>query len=220
MKIRFTLCLILFYLTANAQTINFKINGEILNSKNASYAYLTTLSQQIPISSDKIFIKVPVVNGKFEFNSSFDLEGKNFQFAAVFFDERGNITKEEVALKFKNIIWVTEREPNLLKIVLEDMTIQSKGRDEMLTAEITENGIYTKQYNEYRIAARAGRRDLVDFIIKYKDSPISLEALQSLDFADPSPNSKESLSSVFYQLTPALRNSKDGQEMKKRLNIN
>ena len=220
MKIRFTFFLILFYFAANAQTINFKIDGEILNPKNASYAYLTTLSQQIPISSDKLFISVPVVNGKFQFNSSFDLEGKNFQFAAVFFDERGNITKEEVALKFKNIIWVTEREPHLLKIVLEDMTIQSKGRDEMLTAKITENGIYTKQYNEYRVAARAGRRDLVDFIIKYKDSPISLEALNRLSFKDFSQDSKETLSSVFYKLSPAIRTSKDGQERKKTLNIN
>lgn len=219
MKIGFTFFLILFYFAANSQTINFKINGEILNSKNANYAYLTTLSQQIPISSDKLFIKVPVVNGKFEFKNSFDLEGKNFQFAAVFFDERGNITKEEVALKFKNIIWVTERDPHLLKIALEDMTIQSKSRDEMLTAKITENGNYTKQYNEYRIAARAGSRELVDLIIQHKDSPISLVALQSLYFKEPSPNSEESVSSVFYKLSPALRASKDGQEMKKILNI-
>lgn len=219
MKIRFTIVAVLCYWAASAQTINFKIDGIVESSKSAKYAYLTTMSQQIPISSDKLFIRVPVVNGKFEFNSSFNLEGKNMQFGAIFFDERGNISKEEVALKFKNLIWVTERDPHLLKIVIENLTIQSKSRDEMLTAKIIKNGIYTNQYNEARLAGRAGRKELVNFITKHNTSPMSLVALQSLYFKDSSPDSKESVSSVFYKLSSGLRNSKDGREMKKKLNI-
>ena len=84
MKTFFTIIASLFYYTLSAQTINFTIDGNIENPLNAKYAYLSTLSQQIPISSDKIFIAVPVVNGKFEFKGSFNLEGKMMQQACIF----------------------------------------------------------------------------------------------------------------------------------------
>jgi hypothetical protein len=219
MKTLFTIIASLFYYTLSAQTINFTIDGNIENPLHAKYAYLSTLSQQIPISSDKIFIAVPVVNGKFEFKGSFNLEGKMMQQACIFFDDRANISKDELALKFKNLIWVTGREPHLLRIILENLSLQVKGRDENSIANVTNNGIYTKQYYEYILANKKGRKELVDFIKKYKNSPISLIALQSVYFREEEQNSRETVSSLFNELTLPIKTSKEGQAMKKSLSI-
>lgn len=222
MKFLFTVIGSIFSLALSAQTIQFKIDGTIESNKNAKYAYLTTLSQQIPISSDKIFIKVPVINGHFEFNGNFELEGRNLQFANIFFDERDNITKDEIALKFKNIIWVSGRDNHIVRMILENMTLQVKGKDEAKGAIIIENGILTKQFNVFSQFLRNDDvTKLIAFIKANSDSPISLNALDAICsfYKDDLKNLNETIPNLFNILSPKIKEGKDGQEMKKKWNI-
>lgn len=218
MKIVFVLLMSSLSLLVKAQEIHFKIDGLIEHTKGAKFAYLSTLSQQIPISSDKLFQMVPVVDGKFQFQGSFDLEGKSIQWASIFFDERGNITKDELALKFKNLIWVTGRDPHLFKIVLEDLSLRAKNREEAKMAVITKNGTYTKQSYDLLEATRTrgkDARELANFIKTHPNSPISLKALLSISFS----SNEESLPTLFKSLTKEVQTSKEGASLKKELNI-
>jgi hypothetical protein len=220
MKIFFAILVSFISFTVSGQVIKFKINGVVQNSKEAKYAYLTTLSQQIPISSDRIFIKIPIVDGKFEFNGTFDLEGRNFQFANIFLDERGNITQEEVALKFKNLIWVSGRESFLFKIVLENFSFFTKSRNDIFTANITKDGVLNKDFIAYRAAIKEGKKPLIQFTKSHTTSPISLLALQSISFmGDAADKPGESIGELFYTLSPKITNSLDGKSMKKTLTI-
>ena len=132
MKALITLILTFNTFLTFAQNVKFNIEGRIEDTKNAKYAYLSTLSQQIPISSDKIFMITPIVDGKFGFQGVFDLDGKAYQQACVFVDERGNISKEELLSKFRQSVWLIGREENLRGIILEDLTlgIEEPGKDD------------------------------------------------------------------------------------------
>ena len=77
MKALITLILTFNTFLTFAQNVKFNIEGRIEDTKNAKYAYLSTLSQQIPISSDKIFMITPIVDGKFGFQGVFDLMVKH-----------------------------------------------------------------------------------------------------------------------------------------------
>lgn len=223
MKIVFVLLMSSLSVLVQAQSISFKIDGLVEDTKGAKFAYLSTLSQQIQISSDKLFLMVPIVDGKFEFKGSFDLEGKSIQWASIFFDERGNITKDELALKFKNLIWVTGRDPHLIKIVLEDLSLQVKSREETKMAIVTKNGIYTKQsYDLLDAVRRSGKdtKELASFIKTHPNSPISLKALLSVSFSSADERRDvESVTTLFKGLTKEIQTSKEGIAMKKELNI-
>lgn len=206
-------------LTANAQEITFKITGTIQNPGKAKYAYLTTLSQQIPISSDKVFIKAPIVNGKFEFNGSFDLLGKNLQQASVFVDERDNITKGEVALKFKNLIWVSGRDPHLLRVYLENLDFVSPAADNMLPPKII-SGRLTQDFYTF-LEGIKDRANIAAFIRKNPVSPVSLLALEHISFLrEDDIKPRDSVAQLFYSLSPELKNSNEGKALKRELHIN
>ncbi|WP_158797885.1 hypothetical protein [Pedobacter sp. L105] len=180
MKYFITLLFVFNTLILIAQPIKFNIQGEIKNTAHAKFAYLTTLSQQTTISSPKIFIVSPIINGEFSFKGTFNLEQNDYQQACVFVDERSNISKEEIASKFKELIWVTGREGNLRMIVLEDLTLKIEGQDQMKVSEITAGGKLTKQLDELHLAFVKGDKEFLVFIKKYPDSPISFDGVKSL----------------------------------------
>ncbi len=98
MKLHLVIIAIFFASSATAQNINFTVKGEISNTDSIRYAYLTTLSQQVPISSENIYMVMPIINGKFEFKGTFNLEGKDYQYASVFWK------KEEILLRKKHYL--------------------------------------------------------------------------------------------------------------------
>lgn len=180
MKYIITLVILFNSIILLAQPIKFNIQGELKNNEHAKFAYLSTLSQQTTISSPKIFIISPIINGKFSFKGIFNLEGKDYQQACVFVDERSNISKEELASKFKQLIWIIGRENNLRLIVLEDLKLKIEGQDQMKVSEITAAGKLTKQLDELHLASVKGNKELLVFIKKYPDSPISFDEVKAL----------------------------------------
>ncbi|QIL39980.1 DUF4369 domain-containing protein [Pedobacter sp. HDW13] len=223
MKRYLVILAIFFASSAIAQNINFTIKGEISNTDSIKYAYLTTLSQQIPISSDKIFMVMPVINGKFEFKGAFDLEGKDYQYASVFFEERGNISKEEALSKFRNLIWLTGARRNAKLIVLEDLTLSIDNYGNTKAAKITDKGILTRQSDEVTEAIKARDRKMIAFVKKYADSPVAFYQVEQItSMFDVS--RKDRMQSMyglplelFNELSPRLKNSKKGLELKKNI---
>lgn len=215
--------LIFFAYAVHAQTIKFTIKGTIANTDSIKYAYLTTLSQQIPISSDKIFMVVPVVNGKFEFKGDFDLKGEDFQFANVFVEERGNITKEEALSKFRRLIWVNGKRSNAKIVILEDLTLSINAYGETKEAIIIEGGVLTKQVDERTKAIIEGNREMIQFVKRHPNSSMSFYAVKEvLSWYDAAHKDKiESAwgapSELFNALSAELKNSKKGIALKKRI---
>jgi hypothetical protein len=223
MKALITLAILNISLSLSAQTISFNVQGTVKDTKDAKFAYMSTLSQQIPISSDKVFIVTPIVNGTFQLTGKFDLEGKPLQYACVFVDERGDITKEELQLKFKELIWVTERDNNLRKIILENLKLDIEQRDQMIASKIISGGGMTKQLDEHKLAIRAKNRKLIGFISKYPNSPVSLVAVEEYT-AFFYPPDKEKFkgwfglpSELYALLSPRLKDSNEGQALKKKI---
>lgn len=206
-----------------AQTISFDINGVVNDTNHVKYAYLTTLSQQIPISSDKIFMSTPIIDGKFNFKGVFDLNGKDYQHACIFLDDRGNISKEEVKSKFKQLIWVAGREKNMRIIILENIDIKIAQKDQVINSEIISGGFFTIQKDKESIAVRNGNREMIEFIKKYSDSPVALEAVESITnlTIDSNKDKLESMlgtpSELYNLLSVKLRTSKRGLVLKKKI---
>jgi hypothetical protein len=221
MKGFITLSILSISLSLSAQTIKFNVHGTVKITKNAKYAYLSTLSQQIPISSPKIFIVAPIVNGHFQLSGKFDLEGKILQYGCVFLDERGDITKEELQLKFKELVWVTGRDSHLRKIILENLGLEIEQRDQMIASKIISGGIMTKQLDEQTQAIKAGNRKFIEYIKKYPDSPVSLAAVMENNsvFYPPKKEKHESWYGLplesYLLLSPRLKHSKEGVQLKK-----
>lgn len=163
-------------LFSEAQVINFNINGEYSGTDGKKFAYLTTLSQQRPKSSDKIFLKVPIIDGKFKFDGKFDLMDEFYQNACVFLDTRGDITKQEAVSKFYNIIWVVGREKNLHHIILENMQLKFVNEE----MSVASGGMLTKQHQELQHFYKQKSNILVNFIKQYPDSPVSYYALEGV----------------------------------------
>jgi|GEM_PF-1688131 len=206
------------------QNIHFNVRGIIKNTEHAKYAYLSTISLQDSSSRTKIFMVSPILNGKFEFHGTFDLGGKeDYQQACLFVNERGNISEEELASKFKQFIWVMGREKNLRNIILEDIKLDIQERDQMRVSKIVEGGMLTKQLGEKSEAVMGGDRKLLAFVKTYPDSPISLNAVQEVAkfYELPMKNRVESMwgspAELFALLSERLKNSKKGIELKKRI---
>lgn len=223
MKLFLTTTLLFLPFIAFGQEFSYKIKGIVNKQDGVKYAYLTTLSHQTTISSGKIFSMVPIIDGKFEFDGTFDLEGKKYQNACVFIDQRNNITKDEVISKFKQLVWVVGRDNNLKPIILEDITIEVNQSNNMSLSAILDKGTLTLQYYQSIEASNSGDKTLVDFIKKYPDSPISFNAVievnEMIDITD-----KERLEAIwgtreelFMALSENLRNSKEGIALRKKI---
>ena len=220
MKKLFLLVLLLQPFLMYGQLIKFKVSGTVKDVKQAKFAYLSTLSQRIPISSSKVFIVTPVLDGKFEFVGTFDLEGKEYQHGCVFVDERGNISMEELESKFRQLVWLVGRENNLRGIILEDVQLEADSPDKMNTSVVVGGGILTQQMDESNEAFKIKNRKMLEFVKKYPDSPVSFDAVSSI--SEPLPKLKRdrlngiwgSPKELYYLLSERLRNSKKGQELK------
>ncbi|ARS42596.1 hypothetical protein CA265_24205 [Sphingobacteriaceae bacterium GW460-11-11-14-LB5] len=223
MKKYLFILLVFMVSSASAQITKFTIKGVVANTDSIKYAYLTTISQQVPISNEKIFMVTPVVDGKFEFSGTFDLEGKDYQYASVFVEERGNISKEEALSKFRNLIWVTGRRRNARLLVLENLTLSIDEYGKTKESKVIDGGILTKQDDEYKMAIRAGGRQLISFIKKYPDSPISYYCVkETTSLFDAAHRDRfislwGSPSELFNELSPKLKNSKRGIELKESI---
>ncbi len=220
---RFIAVFLLLPFTLMAQSVKFNIQGTVKNTKGAKFAYLTTLSQQIPIASDKIFIVTPIINGKFEFKGTFDLEGRDLQHACVFVDERANISKEEVASKFRQLVWVTDRDNNLKHIFLENLKLDVQEYDQMKNATVVEGGTLTKELAGWNAAMRQGDKNLVEFVRKNPDSRVSFEGVESVT-RPVNPSKKDFLESrwgspkeLYALLSERLKKSKKGIALKKKV---
>jgi len=224
MKYLYILIIIFFYpLSIFSQITKFTVSGTLKDVKQAKFAYLSTLSQRIPISSPKVFIVAPVINGKFEFVGTFDLEGKEYQHACVFVSDRGNISREELESKFRQLIWLVGRENNLRGIILEDVQLEADSPDKMSNAVVVGGGILTQQLDESNEAFKIKNRKMLEFVKKYPDSPVSFDAVSSI--SEPSPKYKRerlngiwgSPTELYNLLSERLRNSKKGQELKRMI---
>lgn len=225
MKRLITIVLLLCPVMLIAQEIKFHVQGLVQDTSHAKFAYLSTLTHRVDLASQKIFMVAPVVDGKFEFKGTFDLEGKDSQVACVFVDDRGNISKEELASKYKLLVWVADREENIRVITLENLSLAIQGRDEMKDAKVVKDGVLTKQLDEWTIAYRSKKAGMIGFIKKYPDSPKNLEYLRSLiDFATL-PNADKLVAEygraeeMYPLLSERLKNSKRGIALGKKLKI-
>ena len=191
MRVIITLCLFINSLISLGQTIKFKVDGIVKNTKHAKFAYLTTLSQQIPISSNKIFMVTPINNGKFSFKGMFNLEGKDYQYACDIIDERGNITKEELTSKFKQLIWVTGIEKNIRLIILENLSLDVLESDQTISSKILSGGFLTNHRDKLGTAIKERNKKVLEFVKTYPDSPISFDEVEELaSFINPSNKEK------------------------------
>jgi hypothetical protein len=178
MKRFIPILLFMLPVSLSAQLIKFKIAGTVKNVTHAKFAYLSSFYQQVTVSSPKIFMVSPIINGKFEFSNTFDLEGKDFQHACVIVDERGNISKEELASRFKQQSWIAGREKFIRVVLLENLKLDIPERDQTRTATVVAGGRLTKQLDEMGLAMREGNKKLVSFVEKYPDSPVTLLAVE------------------------------------------
>jgi len=215
------LVLLLSNVRGIAQIKSFKISGIVHDVDSAKFAYLTTLSQQQTISSDKVFMVVPIVDGKFQFTGSLDLEQKKYQYACVFLDVRGNISKEETLSKFRRLIWITGKTKNIKKIIMEDLHLDITGYSKVIDAKVLAGGKLTKQSDETSLAIR--QRRLIDVIKKYPDSPVSFDQVSTVTSLTDQFNKDKSASlygtpdELFEQLSLKQRTSKEGIALKKKI---
>ncbi|MCX2485011.1 hypothetical protein [Pedobacter sp. MR2016-24] len=224
MKYLYVLIIIFCYpLSMFSQLTTFTVSGTLKDVKQAKFAYLSTLSQRIPISSPEIFIKSQILNGKFLFNGTFDLKGKDYQHACVFVSERGNISKDELESKFRQLIWLVGRENDFRGIILEDVQLDSDSPDNLDSAIVVGGGFLTRQLDECSEAFKLKNRKMLEFVKKYPDSPISFDAVISI--TEPLPKIKRdrlngvwgSPTELYNLLSERLRNSKKGQELKRMI---
>ncbi|WP_316736173.1 TlpA disulfide reductase family protein [Pedobacter aquatilis] len=207
---------------ANAQLLNFNIQGEIKDTTGAKFAYLTTKTQQLTIASDKIFMVSPIIDGKFNFKGTFDLGDKKFQHATIIIDKRGNITKEEAASRFDNFIWISEKS-NMRNIILESLKINIENIQSVKMASIVEKGTLTKNLDSIGLAYRTGNRKMLTVIKQFSNSPLSFDVVRrnTANFSAEDADYTESREGLpleqFNQLSSDIKMSKDGLALKKKI---
>ncbi|WP_316834414.1 hypothetical protein [Pedobacter nutrimenti] len=180
MKYIITLFLVFFTLFSFSQTIRYRIQGKVKDTSEVNFVYLASLPKKLPSTTLEIFKVVSIKNGEFEFNGSCNLDEDLFKYGILFMDKRPNVTDKEVLSKLSNLIWVAGREDNLKRILFEDMQLQIENSDRMRTSTIVDGGILTRQKDELAKIYTDGNKQLVEFIRKYPDSPLSLDALALL----------------------------------------
>ncbi|AOM80116.1 DUF4369 domain-containing protein [Pedobacter steynii] len=217
----FLLCISSF--TSLAQSIKFTIQGSLKDTKKAKFAYLTTLSHQVPISSDKLLMVTPIKDGKFNFRGTFELDNNTYQHAAVFIEERGNISKEELISKFGQLILITDREKNFKHIILEDIDLVIAEPDQMKTSRIASGGKQTRILYEWFAALRSKNGKLLDFVRKFPDAQMSLDAVAEAS-SGISPLNQDKLEAAFGSpkelytlLSERLKKSEKGMALRKKI---
>ncbi|RQO74310.1 hypothetical protein DBR43_02630 [Pedobacter sp. KBW06] len=223
MRYYIALVLLLTSLYTSAQAIKFHVQGTVQDSKHAKFAYLTTLSHQVPISSSKIFMVSPITNGKFDFKGTFDPGENGYQHACVFVEERGNISKEEMISKFNQLILVVDKEKNFKHIILENIGLDIQNFDQVKEARIVSGGKLTTQLHEWFAALRAKDGSLLKFVKKYPASMMSLDAVFEISQGIGEANSDRiesyfgSPKMLYASLSEQLKKSKKGIALKKRI---
>lgn len=207
---------------ATGQVVKFRIEGTVLDTVSHKFAYLTTLSQQRTISSDKLFVMAPIKNGRFNFEGEFELNGEFYQNACLFFDKRANISKKEVASKFYNLIWVVGRDENLKQIILEDMNIKLSAGNIRDSMELLREGKFTKQL-KILSEMKKTPKGLESFIAMFPDSPVSFYSLEGIYEAYIDRNFERLLRDVgepyamFNLLSERLKRSEKGKRLKENM---
>ncbi|MGM9476843.1 hypothetical protein ACS5PU_10440 [Pedobacter sp. GSP4] len=209
--------LFLFPAFLSAQVITFKIEGSIIDSTNAKYAYLVG-----PSKKDTLFKNVKIVEGSFLFNDSCDLDKEFFRYGFIFFDDRPNVSLAEIASKLKTRIWLVGASNELRYIVLEDIKLSFQKAADAKNAKIMKDGIFAKQIEELNKMRKSYTTS--EFIKQHPDSPVSLYCLiGNVNFYE-APVEKSALEEMwgnpkelFEILSDRLKNSVLGKELKLKI---
>ncbi|RZM27143.1 MAG: hypothetical protein EOO88_14425 [Pedobacter sp.] len=204
-----------------AQTLNYNIKGKLIDTVNARYAYLMTLSYRVALTSDKLFQMTPVTDGKFEFKGSFELDGRPYQQASIFFSPRSNITKEEIQSKFRNFIWPSAYDKVLKDIKLENMTLEFPSLSQARYARVTDGGSITALEDAFTLSAREDHVNLLKLIRDNPDSQASFDAIESaansFSYKDDIKTFWGTPQTLFSLLSERLRNSQAGKMLKSKI---
>jgi len=213
MSIKVLLLFLLLPFFLNAQTINYKIEGEIKNPENAKYAYL--------IIQGKNAIVKPIINGGFIFKDTIDIGLGFYRGGYVLLENRGNITSEEVYSKLKQGVWKLGATSNLRNMALEDIKLNIEG-DNIVDATIVAGGVLTRQMDE--LSQERKSKNFKAFVLKYPDSPVSISFISSILYSFGIPMELAELErrhgsprELFPLLSEKLRTSKKGIEVKRSI---
>lgn len=221
MKIRSFFLLLISPFGLFAQTINYTVKGQLIDTVDARYAYLMTLSYQIALSNDKVFQMAPVIDGKFEIKGSFDLEGKTYQQATVFFSRRANISKEEIQSKYRNFVWPSPYDRDTKTIALESMTLEVPSASKARFAKVVMGGTQTTVYDLLNDSSKNGYVDLPDLIRDNPDSQFSFVAVsdrsERFSYKDTIKTFWGTPLTLFPLLSDRLKNSPAGKALKAKI---
>jgi hypothetical protein len=199
-----------------AQTVPFNVQGTIQQADKAKYAYLIG-------SSTDLFLVQSVRDAKFEFSGTYLPQGIFYPGVFIFLSEEGNYKIEELKAKSKIEAWVLGRTPEAKFLVLEDLKFDIAGKDKVNTATIIAGGVLNKQYEEMKQAKRD--RNIKRYILKYPDSPFNIGPIESIIRAMGLPGDLNEIErkwggaakDLYSLLSDRLKNSKEGIELKKRM---
>ncbi|TDO20822.1 hypothetical protein [Pedobacter duraquae] len=221
MKTRLILLFLMGPLWLTAQNINYVIDGQILDTTNARYAYLMTISYQVALSSDKVFQVEPVTDGKFEFKGNFDLAGRPYQEASIFFSRRGNISKEEIQSKYRNFVWPSRYDRVVKTITLDSMTLEVSSAINARDAKIVAGGKLAALYDAYALSSKNDYKDVLELIKHNPDSQATFDTINSLSgrfsYKDEIPTFWGTPLTLFPLLSERLRNSQAGKILKAKI---
>lgn len=215
---RFTVIILFLFPTfLYAQITKFKIEGSIIDSTDAQYAYLVG-----PSKKDTLFKNVKVVDRSFLFNDSCDLDKEFFRYGFIFFDNRPNVSLAEIASKLKTRIWLVGASNELRYIVLEDVKLSFQNAKDAKNSKILGGGIFAKQIEELNKMRKSYTTS--EFIKQHPDSPVSLYCLiGNINFYE-APVKKSELEEMwgnpkelFEVLSDRLKNSVLGKELKLKI---
>lgn len=173
MKNLLTLVILLSALNLFAQKLPFEINGTIKAYGNSKFAYLYSKGEK------DLFLRVPLVNGKFNFKGETDLDGELVKFGLLFVDARNNVTAGEVETKLKKGTWIPEGTAAIERLILEDITLEITESGQINYPKIVGGGVLNKQLKECTDTDPAKKVKLLDFVKKYPDSPVGVLQMQS-----------------------------------------
>ncbi|MEH3112018.1 hypothetical protein [Pedobacter terrae] len=196
----------------------FEVKGHIDDAEKAKYAYLYSAGNK------NLFLKVPLVDGNFKFNSNTNLDGSLLRWAVIFVETRDNVTRAEVKNNLDSKTWRVGGTPNIKRIILENVDLAVSKGSQINYAKIAGGGVFNKQLGELGDSGNADRINLFDFIKKYPNSPVSLLNLQgAVKFLKVLPAAKfeqiygGSAQQMYAMLSDRLKQSKEGKLIKTKI---
>lgn len=174
MKILVFLVMLVGSTSLFAQSYTFEVRGHIKGTESAKYAYLYSAGAK------DLFLKIPLVDGTFKFNSTANLDGNLLRWAVLFVETRNNVTAVEVKKNLDSMIWLPGGTPKIKSIILENINLDINSGSQINYAKITGGGVLNKQLEELRSNGNAKKIKAFDFIKKYPNSPVSLLELQGV----------------------------------------